>query len=122
MRNELPVVIYGDGRQIRDYVYVDDVADAICQLVMNNVDVDIVNVGSGLGNSVAEVVDTISALTGTTPLLERQPASKHDVQSIILDITKLKSLIDYRPRTLHAGIRDLLAAESDASVSIPHVA
>jgi UDP-glucose 4-epimerase len=100
----LPLRIVGDGSAIRDYVYVGDVADAIASLVLGQRDVGIVNVGSGRGHTVLEVVEHVSNTVGRPAVLEFLPARPHDVGAIVLDIAKLTALIDYAPLSLSEGL------------------
>ena len=108
VQNKLPITIYGDGANVRDYIHVDDVADAIAKLVTNQVNVRVVNVGSGTGHSVREVLAAICRLTGTPAVVDPQPSRPSDVESIVLDIGLLRSLIDFHPRSLESGLTSLL--------------
>jgi len=101
----LPLRIVGDGTAIRDYVYVGDVADAIAGLVIGQHDAGIVNVGSGRGHTVLEVVQHVSNVVGRPAVLEFLPPRPHDVRAIVLDIAKLTGLIDYAPLSLSEGLR-----------------
>jgi UDP-glucose 4-epimerase len=102
--NGMPVTIIGDGSAERDYVYIDDVADAITRLIVGMVDSGVVNVGSGQGHSVTGVLDIVSRVVGRPARIESQPARPHDVGSIVLDISKLQSLIDFVPISFKAGV------------------
>ena len=106
----LPVQVVGDGHAVRDYVYIDDVADAVTHLVMGDGDAGIVNVGSGTGYSVAAVLEAVSAVSGRDAVVERLPSRAEDVDTIVLDITKLRSLVPYQPLELAEGIRRTMAA------------
>jgi UDP-glucose 4-epimerase len=101
----LPVSIVGDGSAVRDYVYIDDVAGAIAQLIDPAVDAGTVNVGSGAGHSVMELLDNVSDVAGRPAILDFQPARPHDVGAIVLDISKLRTLVSYEPIPLMEGLR-----------------
>jgi UDP-glucose 4-epimerase len=101
----LPVKIIGDGGTIRDYVYVGDLAYAVARLVAEQHDVGIVNVGSGRGCSVLDLVGHVSRAVGRPAVLEFVPARRHDVKAIVLDITKLRGFIDYAPLGVPDGLR-----------------
>src|SRR5512136_161476 len=59
------LVVFGDGRQSRDYVYVEDVVEGLASAATaKNVDRQIINIGSGTGVSVNVLVDKIRRVTG----------------------------------------------------------
>jgi UDP-glucose 4-epimerase len=100
----LPITVIGDGSAQRDYIHIDDVADAISRLIVQDVAVDAVNVGTGTGHAVMDVVDIVSDVVGRPAVLDFQPARNEDVGAIVLDISRLRSLIDFTPRTLREGV------------------
>ncbi len=101
----LPVEIVGDGSAVRDYVYIDDIAGAIVQLIDRTIEGAIVNVGSGVGHTVKQLLDSVSAVVGRPAIAEFRPARRHDVAAVVLDITRLQSLIPYTPISLDEGLR-----------------
>jgi UDP-glucose 4-epimerase len=101
----LTIAIFGNGASIRDYVYIDDVTSALARLVLNRVDCGVVNLGSGAGHSVVELLEVVSRTIGRSPVVEFVPRRPHDVDAIVLDISKLRSLIPYEPATLQDGVR-----------------
>jgi len=101
----LPLQIIGDGSAIRDYIHISDVADAVARIVAEGRDVGVVNIGSGRGSSVLGLARQVGTVIGTTPIIDFMPARSHDVSAIVLDITKLRSLIEYEPMGLHEGLR-----------------
>jgi UDP-glucose 4-epimerase len=105
----LPVSIFGDGKALRDYVLVDDVASVVAHAVEDRIDLGTVNVGSGQGHTVLEILDAISNSVGTSAIVEHRPRRGFDVQSVVLDISRLSSLIPYTPTGLDRGL-DMTAA------------
>lgn len=101
----LPTTILGDGTSIRDYVYIDDVASALSALVLMHVECGVVNIGSGHGDTVIELLDVVKETVGRTPVALYAPRRLHDVDAIGLDISKLRSLIPYAPRPIGEGVR-----------------
>jgi UDP-glucose 4-epimerase len=106
----LPVSIFGDGLALRDYVLVDDVASVVARVVEDRIDAEIVNVGSGQGRTVLEIVDAISSSIGTPAIVDHIPRRGFDVRSVVLDITRLSSLMSYAPTDFRRGL-DITAAE-----------
>ena len=101
----LPLQIVGDGSAMRDYVHVADVAEAVTRVVAEDLDVGTVNVGSGRGHTVLAVARQVGEIIGARPILDFLPARSHDVASIVLDITKLTSFLDYAPIDLQQGLQ-----------------
>ncbi len=114
---DLPVVIVGDGTSVRDYVHIDDVTAAISRLVLRRVNCGVVNIGSGSGHTVLELLDIVSATVGHSPVIEFAPRRIHDVDAIVLDISKLRSLISFEARTLREGVRATWDARNGGSVA-----
>jgi UDP-glucose 4-epimerase len=99
------VKVVGDGTAIRDYVHIDDVTGALSQLVLDDVDCGTVNVGSGAGHTVIELLGVVGDIVGRTPVCEFVASRPHDVAAIVLDIAKVRSLIPYEPRSIGDGVR-----------------
>jgi UDP-glucose 4-epimerase len=113
------VVVYGDGTQTRDFVYIDDVVGALISAGQaQNVNRQIINVGSGVETSVNGVAATISAITGLKADLIYNREAGGGLARLVADLTKAKQLLNYAPRTqLEAGLRKLL--ESDPIFARP---
>lgn len=97
--------IWGDGSAIRDYIYVDDLADAVFRLVEKGVSCETVNIGSGEGHPVNEVLSILGSCLDRPLKVEYVDKRTVDVDSIVLDCSKIRSLIDFRPIGLEEGIR-----------------
>jgi UDP-glucose 4-epimerase len=113
------VVVYGDGKQTRDFVYIDDVVEALISAGQApNVNRQIINVGSGVETSVDGVAAAISAITGLKADLIYNREAGGGLARLVADLTKAKQLLNYAPRTqLDAGLRKLL--ESDPIFARP---
>jgi UDP-glucose 4-epimerase len=88
------IVIWGDGNTVRDYMYVKDTAQIILKLIRAGVSNEIVNIGSGSGTSINEVLHLIRHELGNFPVSYRE-ARSFDVGKIVLDTTKLHSHISH---------------------------
>lgn len=91
--------IWGDGAVIRDYIYVDDVVDAIVAAAkLNNaLAPHIYNIGSGVGRSLNEVFDSIAEIHGQIDIIKR-PGRAVDVPTSILDISQAQHFLQWQPR------------------------
>jgi UDP-glucose 4-epimerase len=101
----LPISVVGNGTSIRDYVHIDDVTSALARLVLDRVDCGVVNLGSGIGHTVVQLLEVVSEAVGRSPVVEFVPRRPQDVDAIVLDVSKLRSLIPYEPTTLEVGVR-----------------
>jgi UDP-glucose 4-epimerase len=108
----LPVRIYGDGRSRRDYVYIDDVVDAIVLALRTPTPArHILNIGSGATRSVLEVVEAIERVTGRVLPREFVPERNTDVVVSSLDISQALAVLDWKPKTgFYVGLERVIAA------------
>jgi UDP-glucose 4-epimerase len=105
VRNGLPIDVYGDGSAVRDYVYAGDVARAVVALLKGENLPPVVNVGSGRGTSVVELLELIEREVGRSAEIVRYPARAFDVPAIVLSVNRLTQLVRVSPTPLEEGIR-----------------
>lgn len=104
-RNE-PIEIWGDGEVIRDYLYIDDLIDAICRAAVTSSTERIFNVGSGEGVSLNRIVSIIREVSGREVPVNYTPARSFDVPAICLDISRARHHLAWDPvMPLGDGIR-----------------
>jgi UDP-glucose 4-epimerase len=108
------IVIHGDGTQTRDYVYVDDVVNAlVTSSTATGVDQQIINVGSGVETSVLALVRLVRDVTQRRPEEIFNPHKSGGTSRMVADISKAYEKLNYLPMTpLTAGLR--LIIERDA--------
>jgi UDP-glucose 4-epimerase len=95
----LPPIIYGDGLQTRDYMYVKDTVKAY-KLVMKNYEKVIgeaLNFGTGYEVSILELAKTILELCGTKSVPVHTAARPGEVKRLCADTTKTKALLGFEP-------------------------
>ncbi len=105
--SEAPV-IYGDGGQTRDFIYVGDVADAT--VLALGAPKGALNVGTGVETSVLEVVTTLVDLSGLGLSIDFQPARGGEVRRVCLDPTRTRDRLGFRAST---SLRQGLAATAE---------
>jgi nucleoside-diphosphate-sugar epimerase len=99
-------VATGHGTQTRDFMHVEDVAGAIAALLDSPVVGD-VNIASGAGVTVAQVVDRIVELTGGSQLIRRGVLASRpgEPRELLADVTRLREEVGFRPSwTLSEGL------------------
>lgn len=98
-KGDLPgLTVYGDGKQTRDFVYVEDVVEAN-RLVMDHPQAagQILHVGTGVRTDLLEMIDIFHRLSGKTPEIEFKPERKGDIRHSVADISRIRNL-GYTPR------------------------
>ncbi len=103
-----PPVIYGDGRQSRDFVYVADVVEANLRACQAEAAVgESLNVGSGRETNLLELLDILGDLTGQAVRPTFAPARNGDIPRSFGDMTRSAAKLDYRPAVgLVEGLRE----------------
>lgn len=99
------------GRQVRDFLHVEDAGDAIAAVAHSDL-IDAVNIGSGEPTTVADVVHRLASLCGRPDLvrLGALPYSPGDPMFICADVSRLSTRVGWRPRwTMTEGLSDALA-------------
>jgi UDP-glucose 4-epimerase len=98
--------IWGDGTVVRDFVYVEDVAAALLLATTNADATGVINIGSGRGTSVNEIIDLIRRVTGRPLRVRYTPSRQFDAPANVLDITKASVMLQWKPTTpLEEGIQ-----------------
>lgn len=103
-RNDESVQIWGSGTPRREFLHVDDLADAVLYLLQNYDDEQIVNIGWGEDLTIRELAETIMSAIGYSGALVFDPTKPDGTPRKLLDVSRLHSL-GWRPRiSLKAGI------------------
>jgi CDP-paratose 2-epimerase len=114
-----PITIYGDGRQVRDVLFVDDAVDAYLAAWRN---IDRVrgrafNLGGGPENAISlrQLVDHIGTLLGNAPRLEFDEWRPNDQRWYVSDTAAVRAALDLPPaRDWRTGVAQLLASYVEA--------
>jgi len=106
------LVVFGDGLQTRDFVYVDDVVDALIAAAMTpGVNRQIINVGSGQEVSINTLVRIIGEVTGRQLSVLYNEKQSGGVSRLVASLAKAQALLGYQPKVdLYTGLRRLLAS------------
>jgi UDP-glucose 4-epimerase len=99
------LIVYGDGTQRRDYLYVGDLVRAIEVAIRREV-IGTYQLGSGKPTSLLELITALQSLTHRNLAVSYQPARRGEVHSTWCDITKATEAFDYAaPTQLADGLR-----------------
>ena len=95
-----PVEIWGDGRVVRDFLFIEDAVDAMVLAASYAGPHRVLNVGSGVGRSILEVIDDIGAVLGISSVPHHHLAGRPaDVPVNVLDISLIGRELGWRPTT-----------------------
>lgn len=108
IRQSKNLEVWGDGTIVRDYIYIKDVTNFFITLLSSSVYDEIINVGTGKGTSVKEIIAVLKNITKENFHVLYRNQRNYDVQKNILDIQKAKTLLGWKPAfSVREGIRDL---------------
>lgn len=106
IKAEKQPILFNHGELIRDFIYIDDMAEALIIPLEKGNQHTLYNIGSGKGESIKHLWETIKEITGTPiePIFkEKRPI---DAESIILNISRFKDEFNWEPKTsLHDGLK-----------------
>jgi UDP-glucose 4-epimerase len=107
---KLPLTIYGDGSQTRDFVNVKDVAQAVlASIESSRAEGEVFNIGTGTVTSITQLAKAIMDLAGSRTDITYLSPRPGDIRGSYADITKAKTLLGYQPTiSLKDGLQDLL--------------
>lgn len=97
IRNDRAVDIYGDGETQRDYIYIEDAVRAMASAVWYEGNHKIINIGSGEGKSVNEIISLIEQTMGVKAKKNILPRRSFDVRKSVLDISLVRNELDWHP-------------------------
>jgi len=98
------VPIWGSGTPKREFLYVDDLADAAIFLMNNYDDAEIINVGTGKDISIAELAELVSRVVGFQGALEFDPSKPDGTPRKLLDVSRLREVGWEAGWSLEAGL------------------
>lgn len=102
-----PLVIYGDGNQTRDFIFVGDLVDAIiAALQTDDVGGEVFQIASGSQTSVNDLVALFSDMLGQSPDTEYRPPRRGEVRFSYASVNKAREMLGHEPSvSLARGLR-----------------
>jgi len=101
-----PLIVYGDGSQVRDFVYVGDLCDGIVRSLDCDVST-VIQLGSGMPVSINHLIEAIRAVVHPLPVkVEYRDARRGEISETWCDISRARGMLGFEPSTsLQEGLR-----------------
>jgi UDP-glucose 4-epimerase len=107
---EREIHVFGDGEQLRDFTYVNDVIDALILAAQSDITGEIFNIGGGHTISVNALIRSIESLVGKKARVRHVEQQKGDTRDTLADTTKARQLLSWKPKTdLESGLKTYIA-------------
>jgi UDP-glucuronate 4-epimerase len=104
IEEETPIIVFGDGKQNRDFTYVEDIANGVVK-GLNPENYQIINLGSNQPHELNEVISLIEKELGKKAVIEYREFCKTDVKGTWANIKKAGEMLGWQPHTyLEEGI------------------
>lgn len=106
LRND-PIQIWGTGKVVRDFIYVEDLADALYKAIIYKTASQVFNIGSGEGHSLNDLLSVMRSVTMRDFTVTYTTGRAYDVPKIYLDISRATNELNWEPHTsLEEGIKN----------------
>jgi UDP-glucose 4-epimerase len=116
LEHDQPLVIYGDGAQVRDFIYVDDVIQANLRAALKGRPGGVYNIGTGSGTTIRELATILMEVTSRSTPIEHADVRPGEVQRSTADISRARLELDFAPRySVREGLTNLLTANGSLS-------
>ncbi|MHC1687002.1 MAG: GDP-mannose 4,6-dehydratase [Methanothrix sp.] len=103
------LTIFGDGKQQRDFTYVEDIVNATHLAAERACPGEVLNIGGGNKISVNDLIKTIERISGVQANIEYNPSQKGDVENTWADTSKAKKMLNWTPQCdLETGLKNYL--------------
>ena len=98
----------------RDYLYLDDFVDGLVRTMSLSHGSHLYNIGYGSSLSVAEIVDAIQSVAGTSlPVVSENKSRKNEISDVYADISRIENDLGWRPKhTFEEGIKKMITKEN----------
>ncbi len=108
--NNKPLVMHGQGKRKRDYIYVEDVADGLIHIATNCLEGEY-NLGTGVGTTVEQLLNIANSIYENKLDIQYKTLEDEDTSTVVLNIRKLSDTGFTVKYTLEQGLRKLLKGD-----------
>lgn len=108
LKNNITVDIWGDGSAIKDYIHNDDIVEACTKLIHYDGNAFTMNLSSGEGYSVNQIIDIVNKICEKKLMLNYLPLKSYDVKKNVLSNLLIRKELDWKPKvSIESGIKQL---------------
>ena len=109
--NNEPITIFGEGKQIRDFVFIRDVVPFFDNVITSSkFDSQTYNLGTGNGTTIIEVIEKITKLLSVKPKINFQPERTGEIGNFVANTDFLLSEFGFKPETsIENGLKDTIS-------------
>lgn len=86
-----PVNLWGSGTPMREFLYVDDLAEAVCFAMENNLEKSLYNIGTGKDITIKELAETIQRITGHQGEINWDSSKPDGTPRKLMDVSRMKN-------------------------------
>ncbi len=98
------ITVWGDGSSVRDYIYIDDLARIVSELIRINVVNKTLNIGSNTGHSVNDIIEILRNVVSEPVEVDYLLSREVDVANMILNTDELRKIVNIELTSLNDGI------------------
>ena len=100
IQNNEEITVFGQGKQIRDFVYVPDIIPFFDNAIVDSkFDNETYNLGTGNGTTIIEIIEKLASLLSIKPKINFQPERPGEIGNFVSDTHNLESKFDSKPET-----------------------
>jgi len=105
------LTIFGKGDQIRDYVFIKDIIEYFEKaIISSDSDNKVLNMGTGKGSTIKELIKVLSDIMHVSPILEYKPERSGEIGNFVADTENLNKIFRTIPKTgIHSGLSETIA-------------
>lgn len=101
-----PFIVWGSGSQYRDFIYVDDVIDALIAVLERGMNCDVIQVGSEQATTIRQVAEQVVKISGKTINIQWDTSKPEGDHGRIADCTRARQVLNWRPQVdLETGLQ-----------------
>jgi len=102
------IMVFGDGRVYRDFIHIDDINRMLGSILKAETNETVINVGSGKGVAIRDVIQLAAEITGHVPKIRHLPMRPQDLEWNALSIERAEHCFGWRPEVpLEDGMRSM---------------
>lgn len=100
------IKVYGTDKITRDFIFIQDFFSAVEKLIDVGITNETLNLGTGIGTTIGQIIEFLTSFSGKTLNVEIVKDLQEKVLYNVLDVSKLKKMIDFKPSSVEENLRN----------------